>query len=151
MAKGGAWRRAACGEGRRVARCDAWQRGEWEGGAVSEKKEKKKKKKRTGVRLAFVRQKKGAAGAREKWGWGTTRPRTCQREGVPNTCREKRKGQQEGRKEREEKKKYEPKENLPNLRQGGGCVRERGEGEDTSQSVGRKDEALQRKGEAGEG
>ena len=131
VAKGGTWQRAARGEGQRVVRCDIWQRGEREDEVVSERKEKKKKKNKLAC-ASRLWEEEGRG--RHTLKMGTTRPRICQREGVPNTCREKRKGQQEGRKEREEKKKTWTK-NLPNLRQGGGCVWERGKGEDMSQSV----------------
>jgi signal recognition particle subunit SEC65 len=67
---------------------------------------RKRKKNPTNLRAPRIRErKKGAAGAREKW--GTTHPRICRREGGPiYLLREERRSA--GREERRKEKKDEP-------------------------------------------
>jgi hypothetical protein len=89
-----------------------------------------KKNKKTNRRAPRVRkQKKGAA-----------RPRVCQREDgshIPAKRREMVSGKREKTK-RKKKRTKRKRRRIPECRQGGGGIQERGEGEDALQSVSRK-------------
>ena len=80
--------------------------------------------------------KKGAAGARERW--GTTRPCACQREAGPIYLL-KVSGKREKKRKKEKKRKTNQKKRprILERRQGGGYARVRGKKENAPQSVAR--------------